>query len=74
MRWPWSKTKPPSDSGVFLVWSPEYGNCIEMEYEGNKRDAAEEAINRADSNIGKGINSNGCPECGAFGHGMDRHQ
>jgi len=38
-----------------------------------RQDAMDEALYRLTSVAGKGIEFHGCPECGAFGHGMKKH-
>ena len=78
MRWPWSnagsEVPNPQRIGFFRCRNRETGNRIDMVWEGDKTDARYEMAFRCESRSGKGIEFNGCPECGAFGHGMERHR
>lgn len=78
MRWPWSKPEPrewPSHStGSMRMRSNETSNRIDMDFDCTYLEARVEGLRRLESSAGKGIEYNGCPECGAFGHGMDRHK
>ncbi len=73
MRWPWSKPTQDPASGLLRIRSGWTGKCLDVMWEGDQRAALIEGLNRLSSNAGKGIWFNGCPECGCFGHGMERH-